>query len=365
MISNFKVWPYLLGHVLFGSTADDLLEIELRLREDYNKVLRECKKLESLVRVREKDLLSMAGFADIDSLKSDAVDGDVRTGVAAQGKVNSEGSQSDTHSDSAVIDELREESFGSDGSPRQANEEKPEWNKNSLISSLIDTKDNLREMVDSASKRGAEAWKKLLKKSKKRQGRRRRAESEPASNRSIEPSMSFDLEISCISCGKKIIESRQRVLDGRLNDSSMDTIECLVCSQKHETNGNEEEGWAYRYPKSRSESMSDANTEAEERYDLREDFVDGHSFFIVNGEDMEEGKPPAKTADAEYSVSLNYKSYTIASMLEFVAIGVDGTSCLLLAFLSPTTCHLSNLRSIDLILSLYPLSLSLSSFSLC
>ena len=42
-----------------------------------------------------------------------------------------------------------------------------------------------------------------------------------------------------------------------------------------------------------------------------------------------------------------------------------GTSCLLLAFLNLTTCHLSNLRSINLILSLYPLSCSLSSFFLC
>ena len=44
---------------------------------------------------------------------------------------------------------------------------------------------------------------------------------------------------------------------------------------------------------------------------------------------------------------------------------IYGTSCLLLAFLSPTTCHLLNLRSINLILSLYPLSCSLSSFFLC
>ena len=36
-----------------------------------------------------------------------------------------------------------------------------------------------------------------------------------------------------------------------------------------------------------------------------------------------------------------------------------------LAFLNPTTCHLSNLRSINLILSLYPLSCSLSSFLIC
>ena len=36
-----------------------------------------------------------------------------------------------------------------------------------------------------------------------------------------------------------------------------------------------------------------------------------------------------------------------------------GTSCLLLVFLNPTTCHLSNLRSINLILSLSPLSFHL------
>ena len=43
---------------------------------------------------------------------------------------------------------------------------------------------------------------------------------------------------------------------------------------------------------------------------------------------------------------------------------IYGTSCLLLAFLNPTTCHLSNLRSINLILSLSPLSCCLSSFFL-
>ena len=42
-----------------------------------------------------------------------------------------------------------------------------------------------------------------------------------------------------------------------------------------------------------------------------------------------------------------------------------GTSCLPLAFLSLTTCHLSNPRSINLVWSLSPLSLSLSSFFLC
>ena len=40
---------------------------------------------------------------------------------------------------------------------------------------------------------------------------------------------------------------------------------------------------------------------------------------------------------------------------------IDGTSCVLLAFLNPTTCYLSNLRSINLI-SLSPVSLSPSFF---
>ena len=44
---------------------------------------------------------------------------------------------------------------------------------------------------------------------------------------------------------------------------------------------------------------------------------------------------------------------------------IYGTSYLLLAFLAPTTCHLSNLTSINLIWSLSPLSYSLSSFFLC
>ena len=44
---------------------------------------------------------------------------------------------------------------------------------------------------------------------------------------------------------------------------------------------------------------------------------------------------------------------------------IYGTFCIFLAFLNPTTCYLSNLRSINLIWSLSPLSCSLSSFFLC
>ena len=58
--------------------------------------------------------------------------------------------------------------------------------------------------------------------------------------------------------------------------------------------------------------------------------------------------------------TLSHKSSFIPRTCNF-----EGASCLLLAFLIPTTCHLSNVRSINLILSLYPLNCSLSSFLLC
>lgn len=301
----FKVWPYLLGQVLFGSTADDLIQIELQIREDYNKILKECKKLEQYVRDREKDLLNMAGFGDNDILKSDATDGEAKVDVINQGILNSESSQSDTHSDGMVVEEIRDESFGSTDNTKEVNEEKPEWRKNSLISSLIETKESLREMVDVASKRGTEAWRNLLKKSRKKQNRRR-AESEPSSSLTYNSAMSFDLEISCITCGKKIIESSQRVLDGRLNDRSIDTIECLTCSQRHEDNVNDSGDWALTYSRARSQSMSDTNPETGERYGQRDEFVDGPNFFIVNGKDLKDRKASDKSLNTEYSVCFPY-----------------------------------------------------------
>ena len=332
-LCSFKVWPYLLGQVLFGSTADDLIQIEIRLREDYNKVLKECKKLEKYVRDREKDLLSMAGFGDNDMLKSDVTDGKPKIDVIGQRVLNSQSSQSDTQSDSVIVEEVREESFGSSDSTKEVNEEKSEWKKNSLISSLIETKISLREVVDVASRRGAEAWQKLLKKSKKKESRRR-TESEPSTSLSYHSTMSFDLEISCITCGKKIIESSQRVLDGRLNDCSIDAIECLTCSERHVDNANDTDGWAFRYLKPRSQSESDTNPETGERYGQREDFVDGREFFVVNGEDLENRKLSDRTIDTEYSVGfsfhLNYFLYvathrTMYSALYFVA-NIDSCS---------------------------------------
>ena len=62
--------------------------------------------------------------------------------------------------------------------------------------------------------------------------------------------------------------------------------------------------------------------------------------------------------------SFHAHGYSELILLYTINIFHNTCSCLLLAFLSPTTCHFSILRSINLILSLYPLALRflLSSF---
>ena len=262
--------------------------------------------MEVHLREKEKDLLNIEGFGDVDSLRSDVTDGELRDDVV-QEKPSSDGSLSDSHSEGNTLGGTREDSFGSSSdSASNVVQEKPEWKGNSLISTLIDTKQNLREMVDNASKRGAEAWKNLIKKSKSKQNRRR-TESEPTSPPSdISSLLSFDLEISCNTCGKKIIESRQRVMDGRLHENSMDTIECLMCAQSHENNGNDPEQWTLRYPKplERTRSCTETSHESRHRFDEgKRDTIDGPEFLILNGEDLDNRKPPTASVEMAYGVS--------------------------------------------------------------
>ena len=71
----------------------------------------------------------------------------------------------------------------------------------------------------------------------------------------------------------------------------------------------------------------------------------------------------SSTRSQPFQVSLpNPRTLSHKSPLEHAAYG---TSCLCLAFLNLRICHLSNPRSINLILSLSPLSLSLPSFFPC
>ena len=280
-------------------TSADLEQIDLRLIEDYKKVLTECKRIETYLREREKDLLNIEGFGMgglyTGKEANDTPDGGVRLDLAKVISVDE--STSDTLSDTAGAEIIGEES-GSEGAVC-SHEDKTEWQRSTIFSSLIETKDNLREIVDSASKRGAEAWKKLVKKSEKR---RQRTESEPASVCS--DAMSFDLEIECNTCGKKIIESRQRVLDGQtLTDTSMDSIECLVCSEGGQGSGADPDQWTLRYPKvfkQRERSKTETNPETGER---GVDSVDAPLFFVINGEDVDDRKTAAGAIETMYEVS--------------------------------------------------------------
>eukprot|EP00794_Sanderia_malayensis_P013872 gene13872-15320_t len=324
-----NVWPYLLGQYLFEYTLKDCENLDSRLANDYAKALKECKAVEKHLRVREKDLLNIEGFATVSLFSgectNDVVDGGEESDERRKSIVRlrspisvDESSASDTLSDSvpaeqmAEVEEVNVENavVGGNGGEKNTTEEKSEWHRRTLISSLIETKANLREIVDTASQRGAEAWKNLLKKSGHR---RRRAESEPTSTASVDTdsAMSFDLEIACNKCGKKIIESRERVLDGGLSDQSMDRLECLVCSNARELTDRDDspDKWTLRYPKVfRRMSKAETNPETGESFlgdgDGGYDAADGPKFFVINGENVDNSKAAATTIESTYDEEL-------------------------------------------------------------
>ena len=188
----------------------------------------------------------------------------------------------------------------------------------SLISSMIETKDSLREIVENASKRGQEAWRNLLKKSSQKQRWRSKSESSTlsASHDSDGP-ISFDLELSCNTCGKKIIESRQTVLSGRLGDDRLDIVECLLCSQKRK--GEEEneskimqeaERWTFRFPKvvrTLSSESPVTNPETGEIFrdaSTAREAADATDFVVINGEDIHKRNPSTSSIESAYDVSI-------------------------------------------------------------
>ncbi len=254
--------------------------------------------------MKEKDLLNIDGFATCSLYKDDIDVTDAGSESEAQAS-SVDDSISDTLSDT-VTEEVAAEDSLSEGAPVEA-EEKPEWHRRTLISSLIETKSNLREIVDNASQKGAKAWKNLVRKSSKRY-QRRRTESEPTSPPSdIDFAMSFDLEITCNTCGKKIIESRQRVMDGGLRDQTMDTMECLMCSKAREQSGSPEK-WTLRYPKVfRPRSKTETNPETGESLNAdADDVVDAPNYFVINGEDVDNRKTLLGSIETTYGVSRTY-----------------------------------------------------------
>ncbi len=327
----------MLGHYLFEYSPRECEQLDVRLAEDYAKILKECKTVEKHLREREKDLLNIEGFATVSLFtgekSDDAVDGNKEAEKPREKTTSVDESTSDTFSDEIGI-EISTDNLAEDNAENIADEnhkcsneiatteleEKPEWNRRTLISSLIETKANLREIVDTASQRGAEAWKNLLKKSG---NRRRRTESEPTSPPSdLGSVMSFDLEIACNTCGKKIIESRQRVLDGGLNDQSMDKLECLMCSKARERDQGSPEKWTLRYPKVfRQRSKTETNPETGESFlDRGTDHVDSPNFFVINGENVDNRKTSSAAIESMYGVSTVLNTPLLYRLLYFIIL---------------------------------------------
>ncbi|XP_037553243.1 small G protein signaling modulator 2 [Nematolebias whitei] len=61
-----EVWPFLLGHYKFGSSKKDMSQINAKINERYQHVMREWKSCEIIVKQREKEMQS-AIFAKLSS----------------------------------------------------------------------------------------------------------------------------------------------------------------------------------------------------------------------------------------------------------------------------------------------------------
>ena len=239
-------------------------------RVEYARLLEECKTLESRIREKDKDLLQLNGFGDSDRLSShDDLDGvSIKTFDTVDAiSVDSSTDKIDTISQDASLDSNGSEATASrDASADVTPTKKSNKEEFSLMNSIFETRENLREMVESASKRGADRWRRFITKSKQQEKRRSRKntqkqddidiiEGASSPNMSVDglnsPRMSvddspklngnnnneksFDIELDCHSCGKKIIESSDKLVNGKLADSSLEVIECFSCIQERRT----------------------------------------------------------------------------------------------------------------------------------
>lgn len=234
------VWPYLLGHYSFSSTEQQKLEVKETALQKYNQILEECKSIEQIIQEKDKELLALNGFANGETFGNIDMDTEsIKTlDITENGACTDtmDNISQDISINSNISDSLIDEKHvvESDGVATF-----------SVIKSLLETRENLREMVDKASERGVSAWKKLVKKKKKDDIKKKVDHDLYESNETFDglhqkfvpqAQESFDLELDCQKCGKKIIESRS-VLDGKLSDKNMDSIECFSCVQERKVNG--------------------------------------------------------------------------------------------------------------------------------
>ena len=241
----FQVWPYLLEHHSFVSSPQHINEQEKRALHSYSQLLQECKSIESILQEKEKDLLALNGFANGETFTNG---GDSETMSLKTNDYVDHGGQNGTLDEtlsrelSVTSDHISESisSIDSEAGPSATREI-------SIMTSLLETKENLRDIVENASKRGADAWRNLTKK-KKRDVKKelekndvfhstplRRKTSFDELHGRLNPSQSFDLEIECHSCRKKIIESKESILKTS-NDTTDDNeiIECFSCKVERE-----------------------------------------------------------------------------------------------------------------------------------
>lgn len=256
----FQVWPYILDQYPFTSDASVIRQVEATDASNYAHILEECKGVEKLLQEKERDLLALNGFANGEvfhnnhhvDLESEDADISV-TNETTDDNVSRDFSISSNISE-PIPDVLGERVDV--GSRNDGVKETP-W-----IKSLLDTKDNLREMVESASERGSTAWRNLMQ--KRGHLRTQRKHDTPAADTFIglheqfSQQKSFDLELDCKTCGKKVIESRLRVSQdnshvnnsttsaGNDNNANIDSIECFACMQERINERYEEEISPYK-----------------------------------------------------------------------------------------------------------------------
>ena len=274
-----QVWPYLLDSYPFTSDANHIKELEKSHRENYTHVLDECKDVERILMDKERDLLALNGFAngevfhnshnlhnnnshsddterdDTDSVRTHDTDSTIHTHQTNDNYsyVTADDNVSRDISINSNISDPIPDAIGDHKTPTNGGGVEDAGKEFSLIKSLLETKASLREMVENASEKGSNAWKNLTAKQRqrsksfndrspsKKSSKNRRETFEDLHlkfNASSQQAKSFDLELDCQTCGKKIIESRLGVMAGcsRLSDQSIETVECFACAQERKCN---------------------------------------------------------------------------------------------------------------------------------
>lgn len=69
---GLQVWPYLLGHYVFGSTAEDRRALDATTRQNYETTMSEWLAVEAIVRQRDKETMA----ANLAKLSSESTSGE-------------------------------------------------------------------------------------------------------------------------------------------------------------------------------------------------------------------------------------------------------------------------------------------------